>query len=262
MGLKKLRQKRYRRYLFSEEELRSGAAALQDKIAVLGTAFTQRTLPEPEIAARYILEFLKVFRARDYRGGPLSLPPLAATVRATMPAVREFAERSLRSVPLAVNRSIVAWAEGRYPLVLTAAIPSAEELLRLQAGGQRVVTCLFQPEQLTRWVHGRPHAGASGGPHAGASGGPHAGASGGRDPLGFVLHDLIHAEHFFRDRELYAGQVEFYREVLERLTVSREFSAILASPEAREKFEYIISDMNSHPEHLRGCLAQLERTTV
>ncbi len=237
-----MRKKRYRQFLLTEDELRSKSHVewLHPAMNELSRRWRSGELAEVEVVAQYILFFLRVFRPLDYLGGPHKqdvFSAVGATERSTSDdseslsaGVRVFARNSLRSVPLAVNRSIVGWAKGRYPLRLLDYVPSAEELLEQQAAGKRIVTCLFQPHELKSWVNNS------------------------RDPLGFALHDLIHADHFFRDAEMFAGQVEFYREVRDKMGCG-EFNSILADPVRRARFEYIISDMNSHPAHLRACLA-------
>ena len=226
-----MRQKRYRQFLLTEDDLCSDThmQILHPQMGRLCSRWRAGELTDVEVACEYILNFLRVYRPRDYLGGPHN-QDLGASDTASLPeAVRVFAQFSLRSVPLAVNRALVGWAFNRYPLRLLDFIPSAEELLEWQSRGERIVTCLFQPAELMSWVNRS------------------------RDPLGFTLHDLIHADHFFRDPEMFLGQVEFYREVRDRMKRG-EYSTILADPEKRQRFEYIVADMNSHPAHLRACL--------
>ncbi len=248
--MKRLRQKHFRRYLLTREELRSAAhiSELHPRITQLYRQWRMGQLGDVEVVSEYILNFLRVFRPRDYLGGPHNQNLFGPELRQQvflhdegdslneLMGVPIFAKYSLRSVPLAVNRAIVGWAQKRYSLRLLDYIPSAEKLLKWQASGERIVTCLFKPTELTDWV------------------------SDSRDPLGFVLHDLIHADHFFRDPALCASQVEFYREVSEKMERG-EYLRILSDAGRRAEFEYIVSDMNSHPAHLRACLLRLERTS-
>lgn len=233
-----LRQKRYRRFLFTVAELSEKAAQLLPQIRDVELRWRSGQISEAEVAAEYILVFLKIFRPRDYLGGPhnqnlsdTSIPQQPSLPAPSLPpSIAIFAKHSLRSCPLAVNRSLVAWAQGSYKLKLLAHIPDAQTLLRFQTAGERIVTCLFKPEELTNWVQDA------------------------RDPLGFVMHDLIHADHFFRDPCLAAQQVEFYRAVQARYAKGEFTSRLTEDPAFRERFEYIISDMNSHPAHLEQTL--------
>ena len=224
-----LRQNKYRKVLFDEptllakkEELRSQVCSLENELKVGRSS-------EAEICAKYIFNFLQVMRPHDFLGGPHQ-SHLKLTSQQLESTVEMFAVHSFRSVPLAVNRTLVAWAEGRLKLILLAKVPGALELLELQAQGLRVVTCEFNPELIYRTgVHGR-------------------------DPLGFVLHDLIHADHFFRDPKLFNLQREFYSETLIKMRSGEFNKYLMADPLFKNEFDYVIGDMNSHPEHLRSTL--------
>lgn len=229
-----LRQKRYKRYLFSEEELRTQASLLREQISPLEEIWISGLEHPAEIVATYIYRFLKIFRPKDFLGGPHSQPLALGELKRLPPHVALFAERSFRSTPLAVNRSLVAWAEGRIQLELLDTIPSAEEILRVQSCFARVVTCYFKPEKLLTWVEGV------------------------RDPLGFVLHDLIHADHFFHDLDLARAQQQFYLEVLRRYEAGEFAKLLVDDPQFEEEFQYVIGDMNSHPAHLQQTLAKIQ----
>jgi hypothetical protein len=226
-----LRQRRFRQFLFSLDELRQKGSELHSVLAPLYRQWRNGDLEECEVVAQYILRFLQVMRPRDYRGGPHGIE-LSSRPDGLPPAVREFSRLSFRSTPLAVNRALVLWAEGICRLRLLDEIPEAMSVLRWQAQGERVVTCLFDASELVSMVNGV------------------------RDPLGFVLHDLVHADHFYRFRDWNEGQIQFYSETLRRIEAG-EFSGLLADPHLAERLEYIIADMNSHPDHLRKTLASL-----
>ena len=230
-----IRPNAYGKVLFPEAQLQSRHAELYPKIDELNRAWQEQAYPEPEVVAQYLLTFLKVFRPKDFLGGP-HRENLRLTNVLLPPGVQVFADHSLRSVPLAVNRALVAWAEGRIQLKLRDHIPTAFEVLELQAQGQRIVTCLFAPQELTQLVLGE------------------------RDPFVFVLHDLIHADHFSRDPLLARGQQDFYQECLARYRQG-EFATLLKDPQRTEQFHYLIGDMNSHPEHLRATLEHLLSTS-
>jgi hypothetical protein len=80
----------------------------------------------------------------------------------------------------------------------------------------------------------------------------------GRDAYSFILHDLIHADHFFGKPEWREGQIEFYKRCL-TLWRLPEFQDQLAQDSLlREQFEYAYSDMNSHPQHLNQYLQSIQ----
>ena len=75
-----------------------------------------------------------------------------------------------------------------------------------------------------------------------------------RDPLSFLLHDLVHAYKMFHSRCLLQSQVGFYRSIL-KLNKNSKFKIWLDNlksnnKEFAESFDYLISDMNSHAKHL------------
>lgn len=79
-----------------------------------------------------------------------------------------------------------------------------------------------------------------------------------RDPFSFLLHDLVHAYKMFGNDYLLNGQIGFYRAMLKLFdpitSVSKKqfiLDELLEFDlEFAEQFEYLISDMNSHPRHL------------
>jgi hypothetical protein len=75
-----------------------------------------------------------------------------------------------------------------------------------------------------------------------------------RDPLSFLLHDLVHAYKMFSNPYLFNGQVGFCRAMLRLYADQTALAELQSLLEADEKFadayDYLISDMNSHPKHL------------
>jgi hypothetical protein len=238
----RIRPRAYGRRIWSQQEiinhlpeLTSGLKAVEQEWLTTRHTEPQEPHTEPQVVAQYLLTFLKTLRPRDYRGGPHQAQLKLQTN--ILPSVLEdFAKISFRSVPLAVNRALIGWAEGRYHLKLLAHVPSSLEVLEMQSRGERIVTCFFKPQELLE-TH-----------------------EGGRDAFVFALHDLIHADHFFHDPGLAEAQRDFYSECLVRYR-SGEFTERLGDAAWADQFHYIISDMNSHPEHLRATLGHLLTTT-
>ena len=65
-------------------------------------------------------------------------------------------------------------------------IPRPEEVLNQQKQGRRCVTVILDPEKAKKFILGE------------------------RDALGFTMHDLIHADHFYHNNQCYQGQLGFY----------------------------------------------------
>jgi hypothetical protein len=126
-----------------------------------------------------------------------------------------------------IRRALIQWHLGNYPLQLLNTVPSPVEILRCQALGKRVVTVFTE---LSQWDQ---------------MWGPH-------NAWNFIAHDLIHADHFFENSVHQKGQMEFYQFVLKNWA-HPEIHPLHSSP----GFEYLISDMNSHPQHLFETLKNL-----
>lgn len=126
-----------------------------------------------------------------------------------------------------IRRSLIQWYQGKYPLTLCFYVPTPLEILQKQAMGQRVVTVFSDPEDWKKtWGH--------------------------HDAWNFIAHDLIHADHFFENPENRNGQIQFYKTIL-NFWQSEEISSLHDDP----GFEYLISDMNSHPAHMLETLKSL-----
>lgn len=138
----------------------------------------------------------------------------------------------IKAFPESCNRSLCFIANKKYPLIITEKTPSPKELLKIQISGQRVITinedCELWP---TNYYSGR-------------------------DFLGFILHDLIHADHFFLDPEHRDGQLGFFH-FIENILNDEILNKLLFLDSFKTGFEYIISDMNSHPVHLFQTLHAL-----
>lgn len=212
--------------------------------------FHAQTLSPAELVAVYLLLFIRKWKGRLWYGGKSLLAkdlrvPLSTLmlrdVLGELPSDLEncsviefFSSHLLRSFPVRAQRAVFWWLMGQYPLLLCEQIPSAYEMLKLQSQGKRVIWLPQTPEQFRHYFHGK-------------------------DPLQFVIHDLKHADEFFADTPCYTEQVLFYQRVL-RLFEEGVFDLLIdADPLFKEEFEYVIADMNSHPQHLKMTLNAIVR---
>jgi hypothetical protein len=138
----------------------------------------------------------------------------------------------VKALPETCFRSLCFIVDDHYPLDLVDGEVQPLELLKIQISGRRVVAL---NERVEEWA-GSLYAG--------------------RDYLGFILHDLIHADHFFSSSVYRAGQLGFYKFALAIFSLS-SVQKLLEDSKFKEGFEYIISDMNSHPLHLFQTLHSL-----
>ena len=131
----------------------------------------------------------------------------------------------IANVPVALGQ----WLRGAWPLVLREDIPSPREVLRMQARGARPVTVLTGYPRLLRPVLNKS------------------------DAFAFFLHDLEHAYKFFHAPELHAAQRAFFT-VLDGAIDRGVYTPHFDDAEFVGKFHYLMSDMNTHPEHSRQYL--------
>jgi hypothetical protein len=120
--------------------------------------------------------------------------------------------------------ALSAWLRGEWRLSLTERIPSPEEVLVMQAEGRRPVTVTTDYPRLLRPVLKKPNG------------------------FAFFVHDLEHGFKFFHDRKLHEGQRKFFGLILQTVRQGL-FSPYLGDQVFAEKFDYLISDMNTHVVH-------------
>ncbi|MEK2646052.1 hypothetical protein [Bdellovibrio sp. BCCA] len=255
-----LRAGRFRHRLLDDEFLKNqGPLAFQCLQSFL-QLWRTGSLNDVEMASAYILIFAFLRRPKDFLGGvhnelldrdksqnavssekvlsvlqnslPASLRDSKSLQRLNSPVsfVEHFCSMSWRSIPLSVQQSLSAWSSGRYPLRLLTTVPTPEEVLEMQAQGLRCISMLIQENEICHFVEE------------------------GRDVLGFIVHDLIHADHFFADPVKAQAQIHFCQKllVIEKLP---EIQKMLSGDITfKGEFHYLMSDMNSVPLHLLKTL--------
>ena len=110
-----------------------------------------------------------------------------------------------------------------WPIEISPAIFSAQTLLKKQAHGKRVATLLFEDHQRKNNVLGKKNA------------------------FYFLLHDLEHAHNFLADSKSYQIQVSTFK-FLYHLYI-QQFFDFCETGEMKTRFEYLVSDMNTHWAH-------------
>lgn len=172
--------------------------------------------------------------AKNFNSNPLRLSELIEGTPVQWPQklsreltlIEFLSSVRIKALPESVFRSLYALSTGEYPLILRRDVPEPEEILAMQIGGQRVLSYNEDHELWPETLYNH------------------------RDFLGFVIHDLIHADHFFRLRAHRDGQLGFYRFVSSIFTSAPLQQLLRTNEKFKVGFEYIVSDMNSHPVHL------------
>lgn len=257
-----LRTGRFRLRLLDDEFLQLKSAWAYQCLTPFFALWQQGRLSDAEISAVYLTVFSFLRRPQDFLGGrhnefaDLSqfsdftcrtfldiLKPLLPTslqnckslgrFESDLPFLPFVCAHSFRSIPISTLRSLAAWSSQQYPLTLWTTIPTPEEVLRLQTQGQRCVTMFVEPEEMAELV------------------------SDGRDAFGFLVHDLIHADHFFIDTSNAHAQIQFSQKLL--VLWESPFIQTLLQKDAvlLGEFHYLMSDMNSVPLHLMKSLKAL-----
>lgn len=132
-------------------------------------------------------------------------------------------------LPGGIQEALVFWMDHPERLDLLTVAPTPLEMLHLQSQGRRCVVVFHTLEQL-QILHSK------------------------KEPFEFLLHDLEHAQKFFLATRTHQIQTEFFKSLLRGLK-SGIFESLLREDSIfRAQFEYLMSDMNSHPEHLKKYL--------
>jgi hypothetical protein len=172
-----------------------------------------------ELASSYIAERVRRASGSRWLQGRRN-PPLPCDHPS--PSVRLFAEHRLRLLPEAVPRALLAWSKGERRVDLLFHVPSARDVLALQARGRRCVSLLDDADDADDVTSAAPH----------------------KDGLAFAVHDLCHLEKF-ADPAQHTAQVGFFAAVHRALDDPR-FQELEASLDPRwaEDRGYVIADMN------------------
>jgi hypothetical protein len=226
---------RFKKKLVTEEELLTEAPLILAKVAPF-----QKALSGSDFVAAYLITYLSHRIPGNWLGAkkgnhkvpgipwrnlPFEFEPNIKKRLEPFDSLNDIFENfALKSTPLAVNRAILEWSNGRYGLELMFRIPSPSEVLEQQKKGRRCVTALTD-QRISKYILGE------------------------RDALSFTMHDLIHADHFYFHNECFKGQLGFYG-LLDK-TISY-FD--LSNEKFAHEFEYLIADMNAYAIHLFKCL--------
>ncbi|CAE8614152.1 unnamed protein product [Polarella glacialis] len=241
------------------------APLLQPRLEALKQMYAEGLLSAPDVCVAYIFAYLQVKRGAGRRiSGKRQTPPAITTdagIVATASSAKSLSLDSLRlndvfdpltpkemsrmglkngqaltlcdlvqqarliQIPEYVSSCLYNFYLGKRPLKLFWRVPSPEEVLEMQAEGQRCVSALISKKALQS-VYGH------------------------RDCLEMMLHDLKHMENFVQDGS-YWQQVGFFQFLRTTcLPVHRERWAPSYGQRWRLSWNYIASDMNAFSSHL------------
>jgi hypothetical protein len=210
--------------------------ALTDRLSTLAARHRAGELGDAVYAAGYFLAWQIAlhgprFASRQSKSDPRPDPGrmLALLDSASDGALRAALIEGLGRLQFlgvipGVPTAFAAWLRGEWPLTLTLRIPSPAEVLAMQAVGTRPATVIADPARAARPVLGKANGQA------------------------FLVHDLEHAYQFFHDPRLHLGQRRFFR-LLHSAVEAGVFAPYRRDPVFADRFDYLMSDMNTHVLH-------------
>lgn len=219
----------------------AAALTLETRIAQAVTRHRAGALTDAEFAAHVFLHWQidrygARFASRRLRTD--ARPDVAhCTVQLMLhtapPLQHWFASYQFTGVNPNVSAALLHWLRGEWAPTLRASIPSSGEVLRMQVAGTRPVTVLADPARMRLPVMARA------------------------DAFEFLQHDLEHVYQFYHSSRLHAMQRGLFF-VLDKACAHNVFAQPLLDPVFATRFDYLISDMNTHPLHsLHYLRAQL-----
>jgi hypothetical protein len=135
-------------------------------------------------------------------------------------------EYRIRLLPQAIFDVLWKWGQGECNLLLWDRIPTPFEMLDYQSQGKRIVTMDLQKASRGELVDGQ------------------------RDAFEFLLHDLLHADLFFKNTEIHEQQRSFFSQLKEIILCEKLLET--ADNLFLQDLSYLMADMNSHRAHLEA----------
>lgn len=255
-----LRSGHFKSRLLSAEFLKTQSLQAQQSLQPFIALWKRGSIKDSEMVAIFILLFSFFRRPKDFLGGVhqekfsnfaqdglISGKAILDLLRPTLNPewlnykslnrldietafLPYFCSLSLRSIPLSVTRALAAWQQGTYSLKLLTYIPSPEEVMKMQAQGYRCVSMLIGETEISSFIENE------------------------RDVLGFIIHDLIHADHFFKNPMTAVQQIRFSQKLMTAYKTPELQTMMNSDLQFRNEFHYLMSDMNSVPLHLMKTL--------
>lgn len=210
--------------------------AFSNAIAIYKKAWQAGHLRDAELAALYFLQWQgalhgKAFASRRYKQDPradfASWQQQCNSAQATALSallITYLSRYQFRGVIPNVSHALVAWLNNQWSLCLCDYIPDPRAVLAMQTRGIRPVTILTESPRMLQPVLEKPNA------------------------FVFMQHDLEHAWQLFHDPQLQEVQVRFAQLVQHALQQGL-FDRYLHDALFSDQFDYLISDMNTHPLH-------------
>lgn len=173
---------------------------------------------DSSLLARKSSKFLKITSTSIF-------PILEASVSTNCPGhlIELFTGQRLKGYSIRVSDSLENWLRGHWHMKLLENIPFPSKVFQMQCQGIRPVSMIIDTDLWGRPI--RDHD----------------------DELDFMVHDLEHAANFHKSVSWKEAQVAFFNDLGKIQGVIKPH---LKNARFRQKYEYMIADMNSHVLHL------------
>lgn len=235
----------YKKVLLNEVDLKASAPLIESFIDQLMNRYQEKRLSDVDFTTVYLLFFIKLKYQKNYlqqykkledfndstkilnlADGLIEFDDFEKKKLENISGLELFTHFNLKGVPKSVARAMEHWYRGLWNIQLSFKIPSSKTLLKTQAENSRILTIIVDKEKITSLILGK------------------------RDPLSFAIHDLMHADQFFNNPLSLKGQLGFYRFIADYFDHPSIKKLVEASPQFKNEFEYVVSDMNAYIIHL------------
>jgi hypothetical protein len=140
-----------------------------------------------------------------------------------------FKASHFKGIKSTAAKALGMWFEGKINLKIYNRPLEPLEILELQSNGTRCVSLFYHSPWLD---HIFDHQ---------------------RNAYKFLIHDLEHAWQMFHNPQLCREQIRWSQRLMKSY-INGTFDFMFEDPELLKDFNYIISDMNTHPLHIEQCL--------
>lgn len=234
-------QSRFKSYLIPPEKLKNESVELRPLLLALDEF---NGLSPAEKVFLFIVLYLQKRcpdqwwikkRKIDFKGSCLRLQDLGESFsflkRPGCETLGDWlSQYDFKKIPGGILSAVRGWMQGSHQLLLELDPITPYQMLDLQSQGRRVVTLSLGKAMQGELVDGR------------------------RDSFEFLLHDLIHADLMFVDPHMLSAQIDFFKSLKKIFDQGLLHEELLRDIEFKTSFEYLISDMNSHPLHMAHLL--------
>jgi hypothetical protein len=237
----------YKTVLISEDLLIENRQIISTQIKSIKNYYAEKKLTPQEFTTLFIFIFLKILHQKNYlqKHSKSILNSSRSILEIAPPEIQFtnwekeklqginckdlFLHFNLKSIPKSIHRTIINWINHKWNLALLFHIPTPFELLEFEANNQRVITAICDEKKCSSLIFNK------------------------RDPLSFVLHDLMHADQFFNNPISVNGQLGFYKKIFSNYHFNPLQKLLREDKKFKDEFDYVVSDMNAYVIHLLKC---------